>query len=233
MKKNHVYIILLASMLGILIGIQFKSNYHEELEFSFLDSQLITEMNKVRSENRELLTKKEYLNDQLEILEKNKIKNEEGKQFKEKVDELKSILGYKEVNGPGIIIKIDTTEDVNLGFLMEENKILINLINEIRIYGGESISINDQRISPYSEITLAGNHINVNSIPIAQPYEIKVIGDKKRLDKRVNKDNVLIDMMTNIYKLDVNVSSYDEINIPKMEREKKLKYAQEDLETEI
>ncbi len=228
MKKEYIFLILFTSLLGIFIGVQFKGNYQDALELSFLDKELMGEINKVKMENKELLLKKEYLHAQLEILEKNEIKDETGKKLKKKAEALKALLGYKNVQGPGLIITIDTTEENNLGELfgefIERKKLLITLVNEIKRYGGESISINEQRISPYSEITLAGNHININSIPIVQPYEIKVIGDKKRLDKYIHYDNELIHMMKNIFKLKVNIIDYDNLIIPKVEREKKLKY---------
>ncbi|SHJ82534.1 DUF881 domain-containing protein [Tepidibacter formicigenes] len=232
MKKGYLFITILTIFLGIAIGIQIKNSYNNELELSFSDRQLVDELNKTKQENKKLLLKKEYFNSQIEILEKNRLKDEVTKELKEDVDELKMALGYKDVQGPGIIIRIDIQEDINLGFLMEEKNFLITLINQINVYGGEVISINEQRITPYSEVTLAGNHININSVPIAQPYEIKVIGNKERLNKYINDDNLLIDNMKN-YNLNINIKARDKIIIIKAEREKKLKYTKTELNVEF
>ena len=61
--------------------------------------------------------------------------------------------------------------------MIDYNRILLNIVNDLKANGAKFISINNQRINKYSEIILAGNHININSTPIAQPYNIKVIGD--------------------------------------------------------
>ena len=228
MNKEKMSMLLLAAILGILVGIQFKSNFQEKLELSYLDSQLITEINKAKNINKDLLMKKEILTDQLKTLEKSKIKDSVSKKYKTEVDNIKNILSYKDVGGSGIVITIDADEENNLGELMEEKKVLINLVNEIRNNGGENIAINNQRIGPYSEISKAGPHININSVPIAQPYEIKVIGDKDYLGKKFNNNNVLIDMLKNEYKLNVEISKSDSILIPRLEREKEFKYAREE-----
>ncbi|OPJ56328.1 DUF881 domain-containing protein [Alkalithermobacter paradoxus] len=224
MKNKYISMIILAILLGVLIGIQFKSSYQEKFQLSFVDRQFVGDINAIKKENAELKRKLDTLNENLKFIEKNTIVNDIEKGLKEQVDSLKLILGYLDVKGPGMTIKIDTKEEVNLGFVMEEKKILISLINEIRIYGGEVISINNQRITPYSEVTLAGNHININSTPIAQPYEIKIIGDIEKLNRYINKGNVLIDTMINMYDLNVDITSSKELIIYKAEREKKTRY---------
>ena len=227
MNKEKVSMVLLAAVLGILVGIQFKSNFQEKLELSYMDSQLITEINKARNMNKELLIKKEILSDQLRTLEKSKIKDSITKKYKDNVEQIRTILSYEDVQGPGIIITIDSKEESNIGILVEEKKIFVNLLNEIKNNNGESISINDQKIGPYSEMVLAGEHININSVPIAQPYEIKIIGDKSKLYKTFSKNNVLIEMMRNEYGLSVIVSEKDDIVAPKLEREKEFKFVVE------
>ncbi|SHH46448.1 DUF881 domain-containing protein [Tepidibacter thalassicus] len=224
MKNKYWIMVVFTLFLGISIGIQTKGDYNQVRELSFYGRQLVEEINKTKQENRELLLKKEYLNLQIDILERNKLKDEVVKNLKESVDKLKMILGYKDVQGPGIIIKIDTNEDINLGELMESRSFLVQLANQIKTYGGEVISINNQRITSYSEITLAGEHININNVPIVQPYEIKVIGDKKMLsDKYINDENFLIDTMKK-YNLSVDITTSDNMIIKKSEREKNLKY---------
>ncbi|WFD11036.1 DUF881 domain-containing protein [Tepidibacter hydrothermalis] len=223
MKKSYVHILILSLVLGMGIGIQFKSNYNTVGELSFFDKQIIDQVNRVKQENKKLITKKEHLNNQLEILEENKIDDPLGKSMKENIDNLKITLGYKDVQGPGMVIKIGTEEDVNLGDLMEKNNFFVRLINQIKKHGGEAISINGQTVSQYSAIALAGNHINVNFTPIVQPYEIKVIGNTDALNKYTNDPNGEIEYMKS-YDLDIDIKSHDMLTIKGIPREKELKH---------
>ncbi|MEJ8554518.1 DUF881 domain-containing protein [Tepidibacter sp. Z1-5] len=222
MKKSYIHILILSLVLGMGVGIQFKSNYNTVGELSFFDKQIIDKVNRVKQENKKLIVKKEQLNNQLEILEENKIDDPLGKSMKENIDNLKMTLGYKDVQGSGMIIKIDTKEDINLGDLMETNNFFVRLINQIKKHGGEVISINNQRVSQYSAIALAGRHINVNFTPIVQPYEIKIIGNTDTLNKYVNDPNAEIEYMRS-YGLDIDIKSHDMLIIEGMPREKELK----------
>ncbi len=224
MKKSYIHILILSLVLGAGVGIQLKSNYNTVGELSFFDKQIVDQVNRVKQENKKLTSKKEYLNNQLEVLEENKIDDPLVKSMKDNIDNLKINLGYKDVQGPGIIIKIDTKEDLNLGDLMEANNFFVRLVNQVKRYGGEAISINGQRVSQYSAIALAGSHININFIPIVQPYEIKVIGDLDVLNKHINNENEVVEYMKS-YGLDVDIKSHDILIIEGMPREKELKFA--------
>lgn len=223
MKKCYIHIIILSLVLGMGVGIQFKSNYNTVGELSFFDKQIVDQVNRVKQENKKLIVKKNNLNNQLEILEENKIDDPLGKSMKKNIDNLKIILGYKDVQGPGIIIKIDTKEDVNLGDLMEQNNFFVKLINQIKKHGGEVISINGQIVSQYSAVALAGSHINVNFTPIVQPYEIKIIGNTDNLNKYTDDPNGEIKYMRS-YGMDIDIKSHDMLTIEGMPREKELKH---------
>ena len=146
-----------------------------------------------------------------------------------KMDDMKEVLSYTDIKGKGITIIIDAlNEDIgNIANTVDYNKILINLVNELKINGGKFISINGQRINQYSAIILAGSHINVNSIPIAQPYEIKVIGDIDNLSSYVNEGNNYIDNIILNYPMKVEYKVEDSINMPKIEIPNKLRYIRE------
>ena len=142
---------------------------------------------------------------------------------------MKEVLSYTDIKGKGITIIIDAlNEDIgNIANTVDYNKILINLVNELKINGGKFISINGQRINQYSAIILAGSHINVNSIPIAQPYEIKVIGDIDKLSSYVNEGNNYIDNIILNYPMKVEYKVEESINMPKIEIPNKLRYIRE------
>lgn len=60
---------------------------------------------------------------------------------------------------------------------MLRSDLLLSLVNKMKDAGAEAISINGQRIITTTEISLAGNNVNINTVPTAPPYVIKAIGN--------------------------------------------------------
>ena len=158
-------------------------------------------------------------------IENLKSKNQDSK-VANQINTLKEVLGYVDVKGSGLLIKIDAINDEigNIANVVDYNKILLNIVNEIKVNGGEYISINNQRLNQYSEISLAGSHININSTPIAQPYNINVIGDIDELTDYINKKNTYLDSIGKNYQLKVETKIEKNITIEKMSIINKLEY---------
>lgn len=222
MKKGHVLIIAISAVLGITIGILGKSASRNNNSLVHTDTVLTNELESKRQEVSKLAKQKEKLENKLENLQEKHV----DKRDKDIIKNLKSTLSYENTKGGGLIINIDSPveEEINLANLIESKNILVDLVNEIKINGGEVISINEQTLNQYSDIVLAGNHINVNSTPIAPPYEIKVIGNKNKLNKNISKDSDFIKHLSKEYRLYINITDSSSINIPKIQIEKEFKY---------
>lgn len=222
MKKNYVLIILTSTVLGLFIGIALKKDNYKRDIYTSKDNLIKKEVRQVNKSIKKLHNSKEELENELHDL---KIKYEDEEKIKE-VENIKYMLSYTDLKGEGISLNVDAlNEDTgNIANLVDYNKILINLLNEIKINGGEFISINNQRINQYSEIVLAGSHININSVPIAQPYEFKVIGDTKKLEKYIDKDSQYIKNIQNNYPIKVEKKFAKNIYMQKMSIPNKLRY---------
>ena len=221
MKNKKMLIILVSSILGLLIGLTIKeSNENESIN---KDKILIKEILNKRNSINELEKSKESLDKELDILESkyNDTDKVEG------VDLLKRELSYLDEVGEGIIININPiTEEVgNIANIVEHNKILIKILNYLKINKSNYIAINDQRINQYSAIVLAGNHINVNQVPIAPPYEIKCIGNTQELVMYMEDENNYISSITKNYPLNISYKESENIELKKMNIENKFKYA--------
>ncbi len=220
--------LIMTTILGILIGIQVKSPYQISSDGSFIMRDTITKINKERIESYTLMKQKKAYEREIEKLEEQASdENKELLTYKQKSDYLKNHLGYKSVYGPGIKIIIDTHDDRNLAYLMEERKLFIILVNELKAQGGEAISINGQRLNSMSEITLAGNHININAVAIAPPYEVCVIGNSSKLLDFVNTKSPIIDIMKNGYNLSINYKLENNLLLPKLDHIKNSEYLKE------
>ena len=223
MKKKYVLIILASIVLGVLIGNMIKDLESMEVLYTSKDDIAKKEIKMTNKSIKKLQNERKDLDKEINILREKYTDIDEIK----KMDDMKEVLSYNDIKGKGIIITIDAlNEDVgNIANTVDYNKILINLVNELKVNGGKFISINGQRINQYSAIILAGSHINVNSI--AQPYEIKVIGDIDKLSSYVNKGNNYIDNIILNYPMKVEYKVEESINMPKIEIPNKLRYIRE------
>lgn len=89
------------------------------------------------------------------------------------------LMGITNVTGEGIIINILDGSDLRVG-------------------GAKAISINENRITNLTDIMdINNNYILVNSIPISEPYVIKVIGNQKDLEENLNYNNSYLNKIKN------------------------------------
>lgn len=225
MKKRYVLIILASTVLGVLIGSTIKDFKSKAELYVSKDDIVKREIKITKKTIKGLKKEKENLDKELQDLKDTYTDKSEIN----KVEKLKKLLSYTDINGSGITIKVDALneETGNIANSVDYNKILINLVNELKVNGATFISINNQRINQYSEIILAGSHININSTPIAQPYEIKAIGDIDKLSTYVNKNNNYLESIIVNYPMKVDYKIEDNINMLKIEVPNKLKYLRE------
>ena len=101
-----------------------------------------------------------------------------------------TLLGLTDVTGNGIVLTLSDNGSVrksNIGALDNiENYLvhaidLLEVVNVLKNAGAEAISINDQRITNFTDIYCAGNVIQVNGQKIGSPLEIKAIGSPELL----------------------------------------------------
>ena len=214
MKRNYMSIIFIVFIIGLLIGILIKDYNKQVSLYVNKDKFIKNEIKDTQKAIKVMGKEKEKIEKEIEIL---KSKNQNSK-VANQVNTLKEILGYIDVKGSGLLINIDAINDEigNIANSIDYNKILLNVVNEIKVNGGEYVSINNQRLNQYSEISLAGNHININSTPIAQPYNINVIGDVDKLTDYINKKNTYLDSIGNNYQLRVETKIEKNITIEKL-----------------
>lgn len=224
MKRNYVSIIFTVFIVGVLIGILVKDYNNQDTTYMNKDKIIKKEIKTSRKEVRRMNKEKEELEKEKEKL-KLSLKTQNPDINKE-LNILKEKLGYTEVKGDGLKITIDSINDEvgNIANMVDYNKILVKLINELKVNGAEFISINNQRINQYSEISLAGSHININSTPIAQPYNISVIGDLNKLNNYIIKKSTYLSSMDKNYDLKVNCKIEKNLSIEKMSIINKLYY---------
>lgn len=144
------------------------------------------------------------------------------------IKKLRTFLGEYNLAGEGIVIRIESTdENNNIAFEFDTNKILLKIINFAKNKGAEAFAINNQLISNNTGIVLAGNHINVNDIPITPPYEIKILGNEKKLYRYFTEESVLMLILKQNTNINIHIEKSKKISVPKIKAYSRLEYIRE------
>lgn len=98
----------------------------------------------------------------------------------------KMISGEAAVQGNGVIVFVDDgTRDLfegeNVNNILVHDQDILTIINDLKRSGAEAISVNGQRLVNTSAIACAGYTIRINGQTYARPFEIKAVGDSKRM----------------------------------------------------
>lgn len=219
--SSKILFCILVVILGIAVGVQVRGPYQMSGYGSLFNRELISKINKERIEIYDLEKQKRKINKNIEDISKlASFNNEDIAKYKRQINHLEKAMGYSNLVGPGVLMTIDGYEDYNIAYQMEEKNLLILLVNELRGNQAEAISINGQRVTPFSEIVLAGSHININFKAIVQPYEIKVIGNGQTLLEYMDEKSPIVDMMRRAYGLKVDIRYEDELIIKGLEKRK-------------
>jgi uncharacterized protein YlxW (UPF0749 family) len=150
------------------------------------------------------------------------------KQLYEDLEELRTLTGGTEVEGPGIIILIDPNPDIfdsSIGEPIIGDTDLLDIVNELNVVDAEAISINGIRLTTRSAIRTAGNAIVINDerIPSNERITIKAIGNKVVLVGAIEFQGTLSRNLIEHFKTTVQRS--DKIQIPKYSKTYKFEYA--------
>lgn len=104
----------------------------------------------------------------------------------EELDHYKLISGNTAARGEGVVVFVDDgTRDLFEG--EDPNTVLVHdidiltIINDLNRSGAEVLSVNGQRLMNGSSISCSGYTIRINGQFFARPFEIRAIGDSKRM----------------------------------------------------
>ena len=139
-----------------------------------------------------------------------------------------TLLGYNEVTGQGLIIKLkdaNASNYINATNFVIHDADLLEVVNALRNAGAEAISINDQRIVNASTITCVGNTIKVNGEKVGSPFEIKAIGLTELLNGALTMPGGYLKLLEKDG-IQVKVESSNNIVIPKYQGIYNFEYAE-------
>lgn len=201
-KGNNSIILLIYILFGIIIALQYRSTLYtknEKTESLLNAEKLITQFDQEKKIEEELKLqaveynrrKEEYLMSYIKINDDARLKA-----LWEELNELKRVSGLMDVQGPGLIIKLEDAPEKKTDkperHIIHDGDIRV-LMNELKKAGAQAISINGERIIAISEQVCAGPTIRVNMERYSAPYIIQVIGPADQLyESVINCDRVVI-----------------------------------------
>ncbi len=133
------------------------------------------------------------------------------------------------ITGEGVILLFEPDDpQKNLAFTFDSNRLLLKIVNLAKRKGGEFVAINNQPILNTTGIVLAGNHININNVPITPPYEVKIIGNEKTLYRFFTEESVFMLSFDKNYGTHTSISRSRKIEIPKTHFSREIEFIQEE-----
>ena len=219
--KNECYksftITLICLLIGTMMSWQYKSIDNNNRLVSSQTTSILTlqeeliEQQRINEELEERLKEinKEindyaYAKDDMEKIDKT---------IKKEMREAQILAGLVDVKGKGVEIVIDSI----YGFKFYEYNIL-NIINQLRSWEAQAISVNGERITALTEFELVeGNRCKINGNYYTMPYVIKAILPSENIDYLVFMLEDMFELITRYYDIDIQVK--EEILIPKIKSE--------------
>lgn len=203
----------IALILTMVLFIQFKTVKETDITAieTMREAELRTELASWKAKYDEIAIKLQDTDDKISNY-RNDIENNEknSELLEQELIETEKYLGYTELKGEGIIVKLDDTD-----YKQVESSDILSLVNELRLAGAEAISINEERVVSTTEIVNVDTRfIIVNGKRIVAPYEIKAIGDKKYLESAISIKGGYVDEIK-AKEITINYTIEDNVVIPK------------------
>ncbi len=224
-KKGGILVILaLAILIGLILSIQMNTSD------AYVQGGLITmaqanelerQLKEVRNEKESIMAEYLELEQRLKEIEEQSLSEDAFLQAAMKdLERYRMGSGVLDVQGPGVVITVDdpipTEENPGDGYstIMIRSDLLLSVVNRLKDAGAEAISINGQRIIARTEISLAGDNVNINTVPTAPPYTIKAIGNPETMEGTLNIRYGIVETMRS-YGLQVSIAKQEDIEIPR------------------
>ena len=189
MKFKIIGMFILCLLVGFSIAVQSKVTNGQQL---YVSAKTISDYETtIASETKDInRVEKLVAETEIKLAEYERLAdsdvNELQNRLLEELDYYKTISGTTNGHGEGVIVSIDDgTRDLYEGedpnMVLVHDMDLLAVINELNRSGAEVLSVNGQRVANTTSISCSGYTVRINGQFFARPFEIKAIGDSKRM----------------------------------------------------
>lgn len=189
MKLRTLGLFIICFAIGFSIIVQARANNGQRL---YVSAKTITDYQTTIDSERKEIERIDKLTEEagIRLEDYQALSSGEDNILKDKLqkerEQYKVFSGNADVQGEGVVIIIDDGtrplyegEDPNTVLVHDMD--ILNVINELNRSGAEVLAVNGQRIVNDSSISCSGYTIRINGQFFARPFEIKAIGDSKRM----------------------------------------------------
>lgn len=225
MKKifSQLTVAAVCAFLGFMLTYQFQLlNKDEKNLVTGKDStQISAEIEQLNKAKTELEKKNNELTAQIKKYEDAATNTDDmSKELKNQLDNTRMLLGYTDVQGPGVTIYISPKDNIftpNDTSQVLTHSDLAYLVNELNFAGAEAVSINDYRITNQTGMRISNgdSYILVNGEKVSPKTKItiKAIGNKANLTSTLDFRGTL--SAGNLALYNITYETSDSVKIPK------------------
>ena len=174
----YIHITIISFIIGIMLAVQYNTVQNPEKQETVDVWEIRQDLLDEQKRHSQLLDEIRQAQDTVRKYEDEELDNPEAI-LAQTVNQLKEVVGLKEVTGPGILLTISPSlEAMEFGYEINEisPSLLIRLVNDIYRYKGHYVEIGGQRLIHSSSIRDINGKTTVDSVPLGKTgIEIKVI----------------------------------------------------------
>ena len=235
-NTKHIVIFVICFLLSFVVTVQVKTVNKNNADILRLkrENELRDEINQWKDAYNNLASKNSELNKKIDQYREAAISDtDNGELLKSELDEANIIAGLTAVKGKGIKINIDVEkvlEEIALNAGKYDSSVsliqdydIMEIVNELVMYGAEAISVNGQRITNFTSIKSSGPIIKINGVNTTAPFVIEAIGDPDTLEASIALKDGKVDELRNL-KIDITITKED-IKLRGYEGTTSLRYA--------
>jgi uncharacterized protein YlxW (UPF0749 family) len=231
MKWRTIAFFFLCIAVGLFIVVQSKITNGMQL---YVSAKTITDYQTTIASEIEDTARIEKLVQETErkLAEYEEVLNDDDKDIRDKLlDELNyyKLIGSKtRVKGEGVVVIVDDgTRDLYEGedpnSVLVHDMDLLTIINDLNRSGAEVLAVNGQRVTNTTSISCSGYTVRINGQFFARPFEIRAIGDSKRMAAALIGPDGYGTLLQD-YGVIFKVTIRDELTIPLYPEDQNYKY---------
>jgi uncharacterized protein YlxW (UPF0749 family) len=177
-------------------------------------SEMLSEVNKLRKKNTELENTLAQKSDAAQILNTT-------------LQDVKFFAGLTDVQGAGLMVTLTDSysaakDDDRLSGSVSEipaedvihDQDVLRVVNELYAAGAEAVSINNLRMVGTSSVRCVGNTVLIDGVRVAPPIKIRAIGDSETLSSALGMPGGIIDELKQVNPRMVSIEAIKNMTLP-------------------
>lgn len=207
----QVSLALIATLIGITLVAQFRSQARPTELSSLPVAELSTRIQTLSDATRQLRT---ALAEQRDLLDEYQTAGAQGSSAldvsSEELRRIRAFSGQSAVEGQGIVMRVSGSLDT----------IAVNdLLNELRNAGAEALAIDDTRVTAWSVVAQGARTLEIDGTAIGRTFTLLAIGDPDGLVAALQRPGGIVAQLEQFVSATITVSPTAVLHVPSTARD--------------